>query len=646
MQATSSRTHTTGSMHMGFLAPLGFFLIALALPIIALYLLKRRREDVTVSSTLLWERTLRDLEANAPWQRLRRNLLLLLQLLALTLLVLGAARPFLSTAEVSSENLIIVVDTSVSMGATDVEGGTRLEAAGRRVLALFDGLPPGGRATLIRGGNGADVLVGNIDDRLALERGLAQLQPTATDSDLTAAFNLAAAAAARTSESSIVLLSDGNVQVPETLSVDVPIRFVPLGTSDENQAISALTLRQQGQGYTLFAQVTNYGSTDATRRLLLDVDGAPFTAVDLDVPPGERAERIFDLPPETTRVHARLSGSDVLPADDAFWAVPERSAARDVRLVTNGNRFLQTGLSLLPSVDLTVGRDVSDETTPDLTILDAGVDVAADDLPPGNVLLVAPAQSVDEIAVTGVLSQPVPLPATTDDPLLRFVDLSEVAILEAVATELPAWARPVIRDANSDVPLLWIGETEGRRIALLAFDLHKSDLVLRVAFPVLLANLVDALTPGLGSGVPASVRVGQPVSIPVPPNAEDVRLTTPDGNTGTLRVAGGTVVFTAEEAGIYTLATGDGPDLHVAANLFSPQESNVAPIPEPAFGSGAEEGAAEMQESRREFWPWLIAAGIFVLLVEWLASQQDGLIQVRNWTKQYTSMVRKSVDSH
>ena len=67
--------------------------------IVAMYLLKLRREDRRVSSTFLWQRIVRDVEANAPWQKLRRNLLLLLQLLLLLLLALALARPFFAPPE-------------------------------------------------------------------------------------------------------------------------------------------------------------------------------------------------------------------------------------------------------------------------------------------------------------------------------------------------------------------------------------------------------------------------------------------------------------------------------------------------------------------------------------------------------------------
>jgi len=89
---------------MSFLAPLFLALSALAIPIVILYMLKLRRRETEVSSTMLWRMVLRDREANAPWQRLRRNLLLLLQLLLLALLVrwLGGERQVWSVVHVPS----------------------------------------------------------------------------------------------------------------------------------------------------------------------------------------------------------------------------------------------------------------------------------------------------------------------------------------------------------------------------------------------------------------------------------------------------------------------------------------------------------------------------------------------------------------
>ena len=104
---------------MAFLA--GWWALAglLAVPIILLYLLKMRREPAVVSSTLLWQQALADLRANTPFQRLRHNLLLILQLLALALLVAALCRPILRAAGVAGDQVVVVLDASASMQAAD-----------------------------------------------------------------------------------------------------------------------------------------------------------------------------------------------------------------------------------------------------------------------------------------------------------------------------------------------------------------------------------------------------------------------------------------------------------------------------------------------------------------------------------------------
>src|SRR5579884_968296 len=86
-----------------------------------MYVLKLRRQEQVVPSTFLWRQVLEDVQANAPWQRLRFNLLLLLQLLALAALIFSLARPAYSRAHVIAGDLVVIVDESYGMQAHDVK---------------------------------------------------------------------------------------------------------------------------------------------------------------------------------------------------------------------------------------------------------------------------------------------------------------------------------------------------------------------------------------------------------------------------------------------------------------------------------------------------------------------------------------------
>src|SRR5579863_7690896 len=113
---------------MHFLAPLALF-FGLTIPVVVVfYLLKRKRVVKLVSSTLLWQKFLADTQASAPFQKLRRNWLLLIQILLLILAVFALARPYFPTKAAPSELRVLILDASASMQATD-ESPNRFEKA-------------------------------------------------------------------------------------------------------------------------------------------------------------------------------------------------------------------------------------------------------------------------------------------------------------------------------------------------------------------------------------------------------------------------------------------------------------------------------------------------------------------------------------
>src|SRR5712691_5391127 len=151
--------------------------------VLAMYLLKLRRDETVVPSTLLWTRLVADVEANSPWQRLRRSLLLLLQLLLVAILALLAARPFLEGQAGLARDVVLVLDSSASMGATDV-APSRFEAAKAAALNALRDLPTGGKVSLIVADRTARIVVNETTDLGRVRQALDTLRPSSESGNL------------------------------------------------------------------------------------------------------------------------------------------------------------------------------------------------------------------------------------------------------------------------------------------------------------------------------------------------------------------------------------------------------------------------------------------------------------------------------
>ncbi len=621
---------------MSFLAPGAFFLGLLLPVIVALYLLKLRRTEREVSSTYLWRRMVRDVEANAPWQKLRPNLLLLLQLLFLALLIFALTRPFQWSSGLTGEAAIFIIDSSASMAATDT-APSRLEAAKERARQLVGELPDTARVTVIEAGQEAAVRAASTRDQRQANLAIDAIRQGTGGSDMRVALELASAIAARQPGTQIVVLSDGNVSLPERMGVRGSLRFLPIGTGGDNQAIGLLTLDARPDGrLTAFAVVNNFAAADVTRRLVLSADGVTVRAYDLSIPAGgQQTLTAEDLPDGAQVVEARLDGADLLALDDRAVAV--RPAARAVRaaLVSQGNVFLRTVLALLPGMEVTevTPEDAASLGSFDLVIFDA---VAPPDPLPaaGNLLFIAPARGTALFGVTGVLQTPALRALDAGSFLLENVDLSQVSVLDALQISAPDWAVPVVAaDAGAQsAPALLYGETGGRRVAVLAFDLRHSDLPLQPAFPLLWINLTNWLAPGLRSDVPAQVQAGESLAFPLPEGVTAATITRPDGTRVTVQAEDGRAVFADTTAlGYYQVDLGEERRAGFAANLFSEQESRLEPaanLPGMAEQAGAQDAGA--LQGMREWWRPLAFLALGLLVGEWLVYQRAALIRLRD----------------
>src|SRR5207248_462226 len=175
---------------MSFLAPAAFAFAAAIPVVIVFYLLKRKRVVKLVSSTLLWHKFLAETQASAPFQRLRHNWLLILQLLMLILVIFALARPYFAGHSKSSELRVIILDASASMQSTD-EQPTRFEHARTEALKWVDSLRDTDQMVVLQAAANTEVKQSATSDKSALRRALQNCAATDSPTRLTEAFKLA-----------------------------------------------------------------------------------------------------------------------------------------------------------------------------------------------------------------------------------------------------------------------------------------------------------------------------------------------------------------------------------------------------------------------------------------------------------------------
>ena len=609
--------------------------------IVAFYMLRLRRRDVPVGSTFLWQQLVRDVEANAPWQRLRFSWLLIVQLLIAALVVVAAARPFGVTQSDLAANVVLIVDASASMAVRDTTED-RMAEARERARDVVERLPEGGRVTVVSASDSANVLVSESGDRDAALEAIDGIEATQSPGDLTDAFALASALAARDSDSTVVLVTDASGDRLPAVGVGARVLVELVGSVDGNQAIAALSATRAagGTAIELFVAVTNPSTLDATRRLEVYADGQLVDARDLAIPAGQRSEALIGtVPSAATVIEARLAGQDALAVDDrAFALVPQQETVRAL-VVGPGNEFLENALALLPRLDLfAVGEagyagalaDAEEAGTPyGFAVFDG---VVPDEPPEMPALYLDPGADGPYGTVEGRIDGPVIERPDPDEPLLRFVDLSTVHIGRA-RNVAPAESLRAVVSTPAGAPLVAVGEDRGRRIGLIAFALSESDLPLQVAFPLLMSNLVEHLVPAGDGILPSSMRLGQPISARVDGEIERVRVTTSGGGTdpsaveypvrdGQLNLPGADVVGIREIVALSEDQALDGVRIgQTAVNLFSADESDIAPGDPMRLvdvGRVPDDGDEPARSARSEWWWPLALAALVLLAIEWL----------------------------
>lgn len=623
-----------------------------AAAITLLYLLRMRRRKVVVPFAALWERVTRDSESRQIWRKLRRLLSWLVQILLLALIVAAIGDPRTNAWVRDPVTVAIVIDTSASMaGPSDVQVDgedvlRRIDQAKARAQAEVRALGPHDRAVVIAAGEAVQVAAPLSGQTSALLAGIDPLEPSYGEADLRRALELASHAVRGAQGASILVLTDGALEVSgaaalrRCIDAPVPCQVQSFGGPSGNVAITAFAARRYPEArdkLEVLAEVQNLGDETVTVTLDVAAEEVSVGRREFTLEAGEaRREVISDLDAARSRFEARLSAQDPAtlgPAFDdvAYAVVPPLSPLR-VALVSDGtNLFLDAALlNLGEHVRLEAAQgDEPDLSDYDLVFYDQGPEPLPPTLADTNVAVFDPWRFEDSpfpIAKANDVARPFLTEQARKHPLLHFVVFKDVNIGRGTTFVTEPGDSVLIRSLGDPIAVL----REDEHLTLgIGFDPRQSDFPMRMAFPLFIDNLVryvEQRTPGFVASAPlgTSAELGLADLGLSTEGMTRIDVTDPAGEVTQLPVERGRFRLRALVPGVYTIAaldgTAQGSAVEVAVNQTNPDASDLhSVLPQMELPEGAVAGDAPEPAPLTEgpLWTVLMLLAAAVIAIEW-----------------------------
>lgn len=516
-------------MALSFSNPTAFWALLLAIPIIAVYLIRNRPSTRSVSTLLFWDQVADEPGATSFFKSLRHPGSLLAQLALLIFFTIALSDPKLNSAAVQANHQILVIDNSASMQAVNADGISRFELAIAEAIAVIDGISLDGEISIVASCPVPQVVCPPTQSQALARNRLSLLQQTDCVGEISNAISFAGSIAHNSASRSIVVISDDNDDpkpINTDFSTDQTSAITATGDVEPTGApsISRIKVGQpvNNVGLTLF-QVRRATTDPMLWHLLYEVSN--FTdskvSVNLEI---RRNETLIDvlpltLQPEESRrailtktsseggsIFGKLQATDINTAWTDGFAIDNQATSQlasrpiiDVTLVTSGNWFLQQALNANPLVRLTVVKTYpppqSNNSSNPIVIFDSVVPAS---WPPQGrqksvkALVVAPSQSCRLWTVNGEIDTTFVGDYLETHPLIKYVQLEDIAINSASDVTVNEEATTVV-SALEGQPLLSTFQNNTTRIIMLAVNLGRSDLPLRSSFPILLTNALDWL---------------------------------------------------------------------------------------------------------------------------------------------------------
>lgn len=486
---------------MQFTNLLPFGLLILIPGIILLYVLKQKSEDKNISSIYLWKETYKNIEVSSPWERLKNNLLMYIQIAVILGLILALAGPYLANSRSVSKNMVLVLDNSGSMNARYTEKQTRLETAKEQAIDYVEQWNGNVNVTLLSCNNNVKVLLSGCSDTNKIKEAIYNIDSTDVAGNLESAVSMVQSMAEQWDGYEALFFTDSSLNMGK-----VNGSLVDVSSKGANGAIDYVSYDKGKDGsISVVAKVTNYGTENISSDINLYFNDKMLRIENSgELKPGESQVVYFEPvkakdynPGETVVIRAEWNKKDALEHDNIAYTVMRENEEQRVLLISKQNVFLEKAISTLDNVSLYKANSMKEAEGSgdyDLYIFDG---VMPEELPEGNLLFINPEESEvtkDLFEVKGTNKEGAVV-SISEHKYTRMINKDFTFGVNSYKQVEPAGKSEVFLKADKD-KLGFLERVDNRWAAVLGFDLHSSDFVLQMEFPIIMNQLFRDILQG------------------------------------------------------------------------------------------------------------------------------------------------------
>lgn len=590
---------------MGFANLWPLFLLITVPLLIMLYILKRKYKEEVISSSLLWKEVYKNTRATTPWEKFRKNIMFLLQLIILLLIILALMKPFLKFGGESYKNVVIVVDNTASM-STIYNEKTRLEEAKNLAKEFLTSTEDGTNTYIVNFDGAGNLLSSGEPDKVIAAETINEITQSYSSGDINDVLSLVRAVGEGIGEEyETLIFTDKEVNLGE-----VNEKVVSLANAGVNASIDNISHKFINDTARVIATVSNRGRGTYEGDFSLYNGDELIKVESLILAEGEKKTLTFDLDGFKGKyLKGELSRKDIILEDNLYYHVIGDTKMKRVLLVTEENVFLERAFGSIQNTEVFKTNEVSNLTDSDNYDLYVFDNVNPVVMPKkGSILFINPiSNEFFKVLEGGEMGEA----KAVQGQVSNYLESMEFTLSSYGKIEVPYFGKSFLTiDENS---IGFKGEFEGRQIAALSFDLHNSDLTLKKEFPILMYELGENLIL-TGMLYKSNFKAGEKViSKGITSIDEELKVTYPKGDI--LSIKAGDEIKEEENLGLYKLTLGEEEELF-SVNFPSEKESNTN-----SEGTYEIENLSKVKNDLKRglnISPFLILLSIVIVGYEWI----------------------------